>query len=109
MQTKVKNFLEPYWKSYIVYEELPIVGTRMSYDFYNATLRVAIEVQGAQHTKFVPHFHNGDRSNFRNQLLRDEQKHKYAELNNILLIEVEDLNDQLNVDFFKQRGLELYA
>lgn len=37
LQLTVKNFLEPYWKNHIVFEEFPVYGTRMSVDFLNAT------------------------------------------------------------------------
>ena len=52
-QNNVKNFLKEYWIHDIVFEEFRIVGTRLSIDFYNANRRVAIEVQGDQHIKYV--------------------------------------------------------
>ena len=45
-QFEVKQFLKKYWQSDFVFEEFPIVGTRMSFDFYNASQNIAIEVQG---------------------------------------------------------------
>jgi len=56
-QTRIKNIVNPYWSSHIVFEEFPVVSTRLSLDIYNETLKVAIEVQGRQHTKYVKFFH----------------------------------------------------
>ena len=49
MQFGVKDFVRKYWFNDVVFEEFPIVGTRMSLDLYNANKNIAIEVQGAQH------------------------------------------------------------
>ena len=62
-QKSVKNFFEEYWKRHVVFEEFPIAGTRMSFDFYNANKKIAIEVQGGQHRKYVPFFHGGYKNN----------------------------------------------
>ncbi len=56
-QTRVKNFLEKFWDQDVIFEEFPVIGTRLSLDFYNANKKVAIEVQGRQHTKYVKFFH----------------------------------------------------
>ena len=56
-QTEAKKFLSNYWQQNIVFEEFPIVGTRLTLDFYNANKKIAIEVQGRQHTGFVKFFH----------------------------------------------------
>ena len=52
-QTAVKKFLFPYWKNDIVFEEFRVAGSRLTLDFYNANNKIAVEVQGALHTKFV--------------------------------------------------------
>jgi very-short-patch-repair endonuclease len=52
-QTSVKKFVKKYWFGNIVFEEFPIVGTRLTLDFYNANKKIAIEVQGRQHTQYV--------------------------------------------------------
>jgi hypothetical protein len=38
LQFNVKQFLLPYWKGDVVFEELRIVGTRLSLDFYKGSL-----------------------------------------------------------------------
>ena len=49
IQKKVKDLLYPHWVADIVFEEMPVLGTRMTLDFYNANLKMAIEVDGNQH------------------------------------------------------------
>ena len=105
-QYRVKRFLEKYWKHHIVFEEFPIVGTRMSLDFYNANKKIAVEVQGRQHTNYVPHFHGHHKINYINQLKRDQDKNKFCEINDITLIEIYD-KDELNEDLFRNFGVEL--
>ena len=46
LQFSVKQFMKDYWDTDIVFEEFPIAGTKMSFDFYNSNKNIAIEVQG---------------------------------------------------------------
>jgi hypothetical protein len=105
-QFNVKKFLEPYWSRHVVFEEFPVVGTKMSLDFFNANKKVAIEVQGAQHTKYVKFFHGKYKNNYIAQLDRDNKKLKFCEINDIKLIEVYE-KDNLSESFFKDMGLIL--
>src|ERR1700744_3955336 len=73
-QKSVKDFLFPFWKNSIIYEEMPVLGTKLRIDFYNANKRIAIECNGEQHNKYNKFFHNGNRENYLNQLIRDEKK-----------------------------------
>ena len=57
-QREVKKFLKKYWQNHVVFEEFPVAGTRLCIDFYNANKRIAIEVQGSQHTKYNKFFHS---------------------------------------------------
>jgi len=100
-QLSVKRFLFPYWKNDIVFEEFKLVGTRLSFDFYNANKRVAVEVQGGQHTKYVEFFH-GNRFQYLQQLKRDEKKLKFCEVNEIVLVEIypkDEINEELFLSF----------
>jgi len=99
-QRSVKLFLRPFWEDHIVFEEFPLVGSRMSFDFYNASKKIAIEVQGRQHTQYVPFFH-GTKMNYLSQLKRDQEKAQYCTLNGIKLVEVYD-DDEITVEFFKK-------
>ena len=64
IQFKVKQFLKPYWQNHIVYEEFPVYGTRLKVDLLNATKKVAVEVNGRQHSSFNKFFHNNSRAEY---------------------------------------------
>jgi len=100
-QFSVKKFLEPYWSRHVVFEEFPIVGTKMSLDFFNANEKVAIEVQGDQHTKYVPYFHGGHKVNYLSQLQRDNDKLKFCDINGIKLVEIYS-NDIIDEKLFRK-------
>jgi hypothetical protein len=95
VQNSVKKYLKKYWSCDIVFEEFPLAGSRMTFDFYNATKNVIIEVQGKQHTKFVPFMHANSKINYLKQLKRDEDKIKFCNLNNIVLLEYFDGDNAL--------------
>ena len=96
IQNLVKNYLKKYWEHDIVFEEFPLVGSRMTFDFYNATKNIIIEVQGKQHTKFVPFMHANSKINYLKQLKRDEDKIKFCNLNKIVLLEYFDGDNTLS-------------
>ena len=104
-QNRVKDFLKPYWKNDVVFEEFIIVGSRLSLDFYNANKKVAVEVQGDQHTKYVKHFHK-NRLQYLEQLKRDQKKLDFCELNDIKLVEVYS-TDVINASLFKDQDINL--
>lgn len=104
-QFSVKEFLYPYWRTDIVFEEFRIVGTRLSFDLYNANKKIAIEVQGAQHTKYVKFFH-GNRMKYLEQLKRDDKKMRFCEINEIKLVEIYP-NDKVNIELFESFGVVL--
>tara|TARA_B100000287_G_C20218507_1_gene617061 strand:+ start:25 stop:435 length:411 start_codon:yes stop_codon:yes gene_type:complete len=105
-QREVKKFLKKYWQSHVVFEEFPVAGTRLTIDIYNANKKIAIEVQGAQHTKYNSFFHGGHKNNYLEQLKRDEMKFKFCEINDIQLIEIYD-KDALGLSLFKKFDVEL--
>lgn len=104
-QTQVKKFLKNYWLHNVVFEEFPIVCTRLSLDFYNANKKIAIEVQGRQHTNYIKFFHQ-TRANFLSQLKRDEKKEKFCELNGITLVTIYE-KDDINKELFENQGVIL--
>jgi len=105
IQFRAKVFLENHWKDHVVFEEFPVAGTRLRFDFYNANKRVAVEVHGQQHTKFVPFFHKR-RSGFVSQLRRDQQKVDFCELNKIRLVEIFN-EKEINKETFSNAGVFL--
>jgi hypothetical protein len=104
-QFNVKTFLKKYWAADVVFEELTIVGTRLSLDFYNANKKIAIEVQGQQHFKYTPFFH-GNRSNYLKQIKRDYKKIEFCEINNIKFVEIYP-TDELSVQLFQHFDVTL--
>lgn len=62
---------------------------RLELDFWIVELDVAVEVQGAQHYHYVPHFH-GDYSGFKAQQERDKIKRRRCEAYGVTLLEVDD-------------------
>lgn len=106
IQYNAKQFLKKYWSKHIVFEEFPVAGTRLSLDFYNANKKIAIEVQGRQHTKYVPFFHGKNKINYLNQLKRDRDKLQFCELNDIELVEIYD-GDELSEKLFESFGVKL--
>jgi hypothetical protein len=105
LQQNVKIFIKKYWEGDVVFEELKVAGTRLSLDFYNANKKIAIEVQGQQHFKYVKFFHR-NRNGYLNQIKRDVKKFEFCELNKIQLIEIYP-TDELTDDFFKQNEIFL--
>jgi hypothetical protein len=104
-QLETKNFLKPYWQYDIVFEEFRLVGTRLSFDFYNANKKIMIEVQGAQHTKFVKFFH-GNRLKYLQQLKRDDKKYEFCQKNNLKLVEIYP-TDKICLEFFENQQIYL--
>lgn len=91
-QKTVKDFFKEFWELDLVYEEMPLVGTRLRLDLANYSKKIAVEVQGAQHLKFNKFFH-GNRNGFRRSLERDDKKTAWCEINSYKLVEIfpEDL------------------
>ena len=106
-QFSVKQYLKRYWKNDIVFEEFPIPKTRLSIDFYNCSKKIAVEVQGNQHREYVPYFHGDQhRVKFLQQLKRDDDKMKFCENNDIILVEIYP-EDKLTKKLFKSFGVNL--
>ena len=104
-QATVKKFIKKYWDQDVVFEEFPLVGSRLSLDFYNANKKIAVEVQGAQHTKFVKHFHK-NHFKYADQLKRDEQKLNFCQANKIKLAEVYP-KDEIKASLFNKQDIYL--
>lgn len=103
-QKDVKDLLRPHWLCEFVFEEFPVIGTRLKIDFYNASRRIALETDGKQHYSYSKFFHGNDRQKFIDQLKRDETKEQWCELNNIELIRI-TYEDKINKSFLQQIGV----
>ena len=104
-QYKVKQFLKKYWAEDIVFEEFRVVGSRLTLDFYNANKKIAVEVQGEQHTKYVKFFHK-NRFKYCDQLKRDEDKLLFCKSNNIKLAEIYP-QDEITASLFVDQEIYL--
>lgn len=103
LQFSFKTAIRPFWEKHFVYEEFSIPKSRKSIDFINLTLRIAVEIQGKQHTEYNEFFH-GNMVGYYNQKMRDLEKAKFCEMNNFNLVEIfegEDINEGL----LKSKGL----
>lgn len=108
VQFATKQFLKPYWHHHVCFEEFPVFGTRLSVDILNASLKIAIEVQGHQHEDFNEFFHCGSRRKYFKGIKNDLEKRKWLELNEFQLIEiyedeVKSLSEAFFLDKFKIR------
>lgn len=94
LQFKFKQFFYPYWKNHIVFEEFPVYGSMMKVDLFNATKKIAIEIQGNQHENFNKFFHDNSRLKYLQSIKRDVAKSKWIEINNFKYLELyeSDLN-----------------
>lgn len=106
IQWRVKQFLSSYWKHDVVFEELRVVGTRLSLDFYNANKKIAVEVQGKQHQTYNKYFHGSNRQNWLSQLKRDDLKLKFCLTNGIKLVEIYE-TDVIGKEIFEKQGIIL--
>ena len=89
-----------------MYEEFPVYGTRLKVDILNATIKVAIEVNGPQHSSFNKFFHGNSRAKYLASIKRDWEKANWLEKNGYKLIELEesdleDLSKKYIEDTFK--------
>jgi len=104
IQFKVKQYLKHYWQSHVVYEEFPVYGTRLKCDIINMTLKICVEVDGAQHESFNKFFHNNSRAAYLGSIKRDIAKEKWLDLNSFKLIRIyQNEVDHLSNEFFKSK------
>jgi hypothetical protein len=82
-------FRRPFNKARPDFLNNPVTGGNynLELDCYNEDLRIAVEYNGVQHSKFVPFFHKNHEA-FYNQKYRDELKRRMCKDNGITLIEV---------------------
>ena len=104
LQKRAKDFLKPYWVAHVVYEEFPVYGTRLKVDILNATIKVAVEVNGPQHNAFHKFFHGNSRAKYLESIKRDCQKAEWLKDNGFQLVELEE-KDILNISkkFFQEK------
>lgn len=65
----------------------PQTGRNMECDLFNDDLKLCIERQGEQHTKYVEYFHRS-RQDFEKQIYRDNLKRELLKKNGVVQIEI---------------------
>jgi len=104
-QKAAKDFLRPYLENHLVFEEFPVAGTRMTFDFYIPAKRLAIEIDGEFHHSYNSHFH-GHKLKFLGQVQRDLMKEEFCELNDIHLLRI-NKKEELTLKFFLEHDVIL--
>jgi len=66
----------------------PVTKKNLELDCYNPNLKLALEYDGAQHSKYTPVFHGRDKWNFIYQVRKDDFKSKKCKENGITLIRI---------------------
>ena len=85
-----RSILSSIYPTMQILEELPISVRKseiLYLDFYIPLTKIAVEVHGEQHYKFIPFFHNTI-LNFYHSKKNDKNKIEWCEKNNIYLIEL---------------------
>lgn len=85
LQTTARDRIRKLFGSQVILEEFTIPKSQLRLDFLLPFIKIAVEVHGEQHDKYVKHFH-GTRKNFAEAQKRDEQKAHWCRLNDIELI-----------------------
>lgn len=86
-QKEFQSLIENKFKGFSIIKEFTIPGTKLRIDFYLPSLKMAFEVQGEQHFKFIKYFH-GTANKFLKQQENDELKRQWCKLNNITFYHV---------------------
>lgn len=102
-QKDVQDYFRKFWEKDRCVAEFPVPGTKCSIDFINFDKMIAVEVQGAQHKKFIKGFFHKTPIDYLNQLKRDMMKEQVLTLNKIRLIEIFPEDLPLTKSFFKQK------
>ncbi len=83
------SLIKKIYPLYPVYEETKLCGTKndLYMDLFIPSIRLACEVNGSQHYKYNPHFHQNV-AGYARAKARDREKQEWCELNGITLIEL---------------------
>ena len=92
----VRTLLHSIFPSTQILEEVAIPvkrGQTLYLDFYIPLFKIVVEINGAQHRQFVPHFH-GNQAGFAQSKRRDANKKQWCELNSLKYIVLDDNEDE---------------
>ena len=107
-QTKVKDFLYPFWLYDTVLGEFLIPGLKLRIDFLNLTAKVVVEVSPESSNNFNPFFHKTRVGGFLASVKRDGDKAAWAEQNGFTFITLGQKElDNLTKETFAELGVYL--
>lgn len=91
---KVRALLQSLYPPHAILEEVLLPGTgKLRADFYLPSYSLMVEINGAQHSEYTPHFHGTadqlGRLKFGRAVANDKRKSDWCELNQIELIVLE--------------------
>lgn len=94
LERRFRKLIFPYWEHYIVLFQLTIPGSKLKIDFLNCSKKIAVEINGPQHSHFNKYFHNNSPNVWLASMNRDDKKYRWCEQNKIQMLELEeeDLN-----------------
>lgn len=81
-----------------------ISGQSLELDCFNGDMKLAIEYNGEQHYKFIPHFHS-NKDSFYNMRYRDDMKMRLCKENGVDLIVVPYTVKRENIQSFIEKKL----
>ena len=88
LHQRVKTLLKQLFPLEHICEEVYLPGSNgLKADFVIITRKLIVEAQGAQHYHFVGKFYN-TKLDFIEACIRDKRKREWAELNNLILVEL---------------------
>ena len=87
LHLKCRELLQELYPTRPLFEEVPIPGTQMSFDFVLLHRKICIEVQGQQHFDNTSFFFN-NKFEFAKAQGRDKLKKRWCEENGLRLIEL---------------------
>lgn len=100
-QKQVKDFLRPYWEHDLVLEEARIAGCLLRIDLWSITRSIMIEVSPkSSHGQYNPFFHRSVSGHLAS-MKRDLDKVRFAQLNGLTYVEIDEPEVQLNAAWFK--------
>jgi hypothetical protein len=87
LHKRARLLLHELYKSYRIYEEVPLPGSKLTCDFYVPLRKTMIEVQGEQHYKYVgAGFFYKNKTEFAAAQQRDRNKELFCSINGIELV-----------------------
>ena len=83
-----KIFNRPFKSIRPAFLKNPVTGQNLEIDCYNEELKLGLEYDGVQHSKYTPHFHRSGEAEFMYQLKKDQYKDAMCKKHGITLIRI---------------------